>query len=406
MATIDLVSNLLPGILSAEGRRKQEETEALASQAQAGGDNLLGGLLASPQPMTQTEQMRTNIGKLFGVDTRSASEKAADQLKGLDPTNPEQQKQIISVVSKINPVGALQLATKFQAQNAQLSNDKAKADADRATAELRTEQASVVQSESETARINAEANERTSEANAMKVKNEVDTWEQEYQLKQDTLNVRREEIEADLERTLIASEQLKATDRAYITKEYDRAQEQKTKAFTLLNLANAYEAKRPLAGVGGRFVSAWNNFLGTQGEEDTLRIQYQGVKNSASLQNLPPGAASDKDVELALAGWPGEFANPEQISSFVRGMAKIAAIDAEYLRRKSKYVAENKGLPIGFDEEWEGYFNSPEAIADIEKKYGIDLRSKEEQAAFDEENVVEFSELNTPSQAQTRRGPR
>jgi hypothetical protein len=406
MATIDLVSNLLPGILSAEGRRRQEATQALTSQAQpTTSDSLLAGLMAPMPQQTQTQQTRTNIGRLFGLDTRPPMEKLQEQLAGLDPTNPDQQKQIVSIVSKINPVGALQLATQFQAQNAKAAYDQAKTDEAIATTALRKEQSNVVQQEADTARINAESNRRTAESNEMRVKNDVENWEAEYQLKQDTLEVRREEIAADLERTLIASEQLKAGDREYVREEYDRANEQAKNAYTLLSLANAYEAKKPLAGVGGRFVAAWNDFLGTQGEEDTLRIQYQGIKNSASLQNLPPGAASDKDVELALAGWPSEFANPEQISSFVRGIAKIAAIDAEYTARKAKFIAENKGLPIGFDKEWRDYFNSPEGIAEIENKYGIDIRDIDEQAKFDEENSIDFSDLTQPKQ-QTRRGSR
>lgn len=87
MATIDLVSNLLPGILSAEGRRRQEATQALTSQAQpTTSDSLLAGLMSPMPQQTQTQQTRTNIGRLFGLDTRPPMEKLQEQLAGMPLT--------------------------------------------------------------------------------------------------------------------------------------------------------------------------------------------------------------------------------------------------------------------------------------------------------------------------------
>ena len=48
-------------------------------------DSLLAGLMA-PMPQTQTQQMRTNIGRLFGLDTRPPMEKLQEQLAGIDMT--------------------------------------------------------------------------------------------------------------------------------------------------------------------------------------------------------------------------------------------------------------------------------------------------------------------------------
>jgi len=86
MATIDLVSNLLPGILSAEGRRRQEATQALASQAQAGGESLLGGIPGLTAVAPAASQQKRNLAGLFSgltgvnVDVRSPIEKINAQL--------------------------------------------------------------------------------------------------------------------------------------------------------------------------------------------------------------------------------------------------------------------------------------------------------------------------------------
>lgn len=86
MATIDLVSNLLPGILSAEGRRRQEATQALTSAAPAGGENLLGGIEGMTAVAPAASQQKRNLaGLLSGItgiqtDVRSPIEKINAQL--------------------------------------------------------------------------------------------------------------------------------------------------------------------------------------------------------------------------------------------------------------------------------------------------------------------------------------
>ena len=43
------------------------------------------------------------------------------------------------------------------------------------------------------------------------------------------------------------------------------------------------------------------------GREDFItevRKQYQDIKVRSAVSNLPPGVASDKDIQLVLAPWP------------------------------------------------------------------------------------------------------
>lgn len=47
-------------------------------------DSLLAGLMAPMPQQTQTEQMRSNIGRLFGLDTRPPMVKLQEQLAGID----------------------------------------------------------------------------------------------------------------------------------------------------------------------------------------------------------------------------------------------------------------------------------------------------------------------------------
>lgn len=85
MARIDLVSNLLPGGLSAEGRRLQELTRAASAQ-QAGGESLLGGITGMTAVAPAASQQKRNLAGLFSalpgvdIDVRSPIEKINDQL--------------------------------------------------------------------------------------------------------------------------------------------------------------------------------------------------------------------------------------------------------------------------------------------------------------------------------------
>jgi hypothetical protein len=54
---------------------------------------------------------------------------------------------------------------------------------------------------------------------------------------------------------------------------------------------------------------------------------------------------------MAISGFPSEKANGEQISSFLRGMAKLEGIKADYANFKAEYISGN-GSERGMLQEW------------------------------------------------------
>jgi len=104
------------------------------------------------------------------------------------------------------------------------------------------------------------------------------------------------------------------------------------------------------AGIGANWTEGLKQFTGQTDAVSALRTEYIGIRNSAAMSNLPPGAASDKDVALALSGFPQDNANASTVASFLRGMAKLEAEVAQYEQAKVEYMADptNSGL-IGFD---------------------------------------------------------
>lgn len=115
------------------------------------------------------------------------------------------------------------------------------------------------------------------------------------------------------------------------------------------DIINAEEFK------GGAYASweeAYKEFTGNTDAVSLLKTRYRGIRASAAVNNLPPGAASDADVRLALSGVPPENANAETVAQFLRGLAKLEAEVAAYNAAKVAYLDSNRDL-IGFDEEYQ-----------------------------------------------------
>jgi len=62
---------------------------------------------------------------------------------------------------------------------------------------------------------------------------------------------------------------------------------------------------------------------------------------------------------LALSGFPSENANKQQISGFLRGLAKIEKVNAEFNNYKAEYLSEN-GTERGMLKSWKERGAQPE----------------------------------------------
>jgi len=106
---------------------------------------------------------------------------------------------------------------------------------------------------------------------------------------------------------------------------------------------------------GGLFGSTWAEKLktmtGTQDAVTALRKKYNGLRASQAVANLPPGAASDKDIDLALSGFPDANANGEHIANWLRGTAKLEEFRRDFAQHKADYITEN-GHERGMLNSW------------------------------------------------------
>ncbi|MGB3724816.1 MAG: hypothetical protein WA981_03540 [Glaciecola sp.] len=94
-------------------------------------------------------------------------------------------------------------------------------------------------------------------------------------------------------------------------------------------------------GLAGQAGELLKKVTGQQDFRTELRKDYYAIRGSEVVNNLPPGAASDTDIALALAGFPDDSANGQQIASFLRGLSKINEYQKQYNEFKANYISEN-----------------------------------------------------------------
>jgi hypothetical protein len=114
----------------------------------------------------------------------------------------------------------------------------------------------------------------------------------------------------------------------------------------LQSLSNQYETladnidTQMASGKYASAAEAVKKIWGSEDEVTRIRQEYMRLRNSQVLQSLPPGVASDKDIEVAMGVFPSETANPETISSFLRGMSKLNKYDANLNGAKADWVSQ------------------------------------------------------------------
>lgn len=105
-----------------------------------------------------------------------------------------------------------------------------------------------------------------------------------------------------------------------------------------------------LDGGWGKFTSLqeWTKSqYGGQDLRSALLGEYTRLANSSGIKAYKASGAtggfSDTDLKTALAGIPPSNSSPQQLASFMRGMAKMQDMDAALNNAKTDWLTQNKG---------------------------------------------------------------
>jgi len=141
-----------------------------------------------------------------------------------------------------------------------------------------------------------------------------------------------------------------------------------------LRLLDRYNEENPLGGALGSTFGAFKKFVGGQTAVDSLKTEFDNLVNTGIIGNLPPGIASDRDIDLIRKGFPDSSWSAGEIKEFLKLQAKLSAFATKRNEYKADYLNENRGNLSGFSKSWRNL---------IEEDGYADLVAKEFNLTYD-----------------------
>lgn len=96
------------------------------------------------------------------------------------------------------------------------------------------------------------------------------------------------------------------------------------------------------SGIQAKAGEAWKYFTGTEDYVTSVRKNYSDIKVRNAINNLPPGVASDKDIELVMEPWPEGTSDFNFIRRKLEAIAKVEEGRSAYRRFEADYIAKNR----------------------------------------------------------------
>ncbi len=161
-------------------------------------------------------------------------------------------------------------------------------------------------------------------------------------LDQNRLKLDRDRLQSDVEMKLFELNQkggqLDASATKIVNDSAVAAVGSEQAAGRMLDLASRLEQQGGGYGTFSGINSWFRNATGNQDAWTQTRQEYVRLRNTQAIKSLPPGPATDRDIELALKGFPAENADAKTVASFLRGMAKMSQYEAVAESAKSEWV--------------------------------------------------------------------
>ena len=379
-------------------RRKLSEAVALAPQARGGIASLLNPLAqaASINLQQGSEGLGRSVGGMLGLDMRDTSQKVSDELLGADLSSSTGMRDLSKAINRYAPVQAMGLL--------QAADEREQAEAERKLInDLREREMTVAEG-----RLSVNKQQAETAAGDLELRStqqqDLQDWRRITDKNADADRVIKEQqLRVDEEINRLKSEELGSRAIAYTNELQEEAASLEKDGVAARSLAKEFEANLENidSGALARLGEKWKTFMGNENKVSELRQQYRAIRNTAALGGLPPGAASDKDIEMAMSGFPTDTANPELIARWLRGVEKMSFLASERANAHLQFIAENRGASVMLDSEtgeaitfndfYRRKLNENEGRTFVEtmnKKYGdqgLNILSAEAQQAADNE---------------------
>lgn len=370
MAQIDITGLFSDVLGDTQQQQNERELQRRDAEAQASLVGTLGGMAAYLAPQ-RSAALSQSAGGLLGLDTRSEADKLKEQLQSLGtPSTPEEHQRYADLLDKLRPGSGVQyMMSVAQERRAEESID-------------------IEEERNDISRIQAQAAAGQVELGKDQLKSLDDERLRLDDREAENRVLQQLEIDAENARTAALADQTSVTAINLINDAFNASEEARTAGLEAKQIADDLARLSPTAGALGRFEEAKDRLFGTEGAVSALRTKINKMTVNIVMDGLPPGAASDKDIELAQSTVPTSTMNPEMLESYFRGVAKISALNSYKERLKVNHLSETNGNMAGFIEKWEAAQKDPEFMNIIKEKAGYDWVDEKKLKELNEESAA------------------
>lgn len=115
-----------------------------------------------------------------------------------------------------------------------------------------------------------------------------------------------------------------------------------------------YAELEPVGGILGDVFGKFKAAVGGQDAVSSLKTSFQGLVNIDIVNNLPPGVASDRDIELFSKGFPDSSWSSSEIKDWLKMYAKMKTAESVRHDMAASYMKKEgdlAGFPAHFKAE-------------------------------------------------------
>lgn len=112
-------------------------------------------------------------------------------------------------------------------------------------------------------------------------------------------------------------------------------------ADSMAALAQQFRQEKPTTGLFGNASNMFAKVTGTDTALRDLRIRQNALVNNQVLKFLPPGPATDRDVEIVRQGAPTDMDNPEVVARWLDAMSNLERRSAQFNDFKAEWMSAN-----------------------------------------------------------------
>lgn len=111
-----------------------------------------------------------------------------------------------------------------------------------------------------------------------------------------------------------------------------------------ISMHDKYAELEPQGGILGDVFGKFKAAVGGQDAVSSLKTSFQGLVNIDIVNNLPPGVASDRDIELFSKGFPDSSWNSSEIKDWLKMYAKMKTAESVRHDMAASYMKEKGDL--------------------------------------------------------------